>query len=97
MRGSWGLGQCRFRRRARPHHPLARLRRVNAQLALWDELDAMALMPPGLRPWAEVPVLDHQTLKTPRAEPVAALEASFDGSAQPLMTDSTWASSNGFA
>ena len=28
----------------------ARLRRPNAQLALWDELDAMALMPPGLRP-----------------------------------------------
>ena len=30
---------------------LARLRRVNRQLALWEELDAMSLMPPSLRPW----------------------------------------------
>ena len=29
---------------------LAALRRVNKQLSAWDELDALALMPPTLRP-----------------------------------------------
>ncbi len=52
---------------------LARLRRVNRQLALWDELDAMALLPPSLRPWVEVPVLDRETLEELRAELRAAL------------------------
>jgi hypothetical protein len=40
---------------------LARLRRVNRQLALWDELDAIQLMPPSLRPWVPVPLLDRET------------------------------------
>jgi hypothetical protein len=42
---------------------LARLRRVNRQLALCDELEAMALMPPSLLPWVEVAVLDPETLR----------------------------------
>ena len=29
---------------------LARPRRVDADLSAWDELDAMSLMPPSLRP-----------------------------------------------
>ena len=52
---------------------LARLRRVNRQLALWDELDAMQLMPPSLRPWVPVPDLDRETLEELPAELVAAL------------------------
>ena len=52
---------------------LAALRRVNKQLSLWDELDAMALMPPALRPWVEVPMLDREQLKGLRAELVGAL------------------------
>jgi arylsulfatase A-like enzyme len=47
---------------------LARLRRVNKALSDWDKLDAMSLMPPTLRPWVEVPVLDRETLKELRAE-----------------------------
>ena len=38
------------------------LRRVNKQLGAWDELDAMALMPPTLRPWVEVPGLEREHL-----------------------------------
>ena len=52
---------------------LARLRRVNRQLALWDELDAMSLMPPSLRPCVPVPLLRRETLEELRAELVAAL------------------------
>ena len=52
---------------------LARLRRVNRRLALWDEPAAMQLMPPSLRSWVEVPVLDRETLKELQAELVAAL------------------------
>ena len=50
----------------------ARLRRVNRQLALWDELEAMQLMPPSPRPWVEVPELDRETLRELRAELVGA-------------------------
>jgi hypothetical protein len=42
---------------------LARLRRVNKQLAAWDELDAMELMPNTLRPHVEQPRLDREQLK----------------------------------
>ena len=52
---------------------LARLRRVNRQLALWDELDAMALLPPSLRLWVAVPLLDREQLRSLRAELVEYL------------------------
>ena len=52
---------------------LAALRRVNRQLPLWDELDAMPLMPPSLRPTVEVPVLEREELKSLQVELVAAL------------------------
>jgi hypothetical protein len=42
---------------------LARLRRVNKQLAAWDEVDAMELMPNSLRPHVEQPRLDREQLK----------------------------------
>ena len=41
---------------------LARLRRVNKQLALLDELDAMELMPNSLRPHVEPLGLDREHL-----------------------------------
>lgn len=43
---------------------LARLRRVNKQLAAWDELDSSELMPPTLRPHVEQPYLDREQLKS---------------------------------
>lgn len=43
---------------------LAQLRRVNKQLALWDELDAQELIPNSLRQWVEVPRLDREQLKS---------------------------------
>ena len=42
---------------------LAALRRVNRQIAAWDELEAMELMPNSLRPHVEVPRLDREQLK----------------------------------
>ena len=71
--------------------------RRDARRALWDEPDAMALRPPSLRPWVPVPLLDRETLKGSWADRVATVGASLVGSAQPLMTDSTSASSNGAA
>ena len=55
----------------------------------------MAVLRATLEPW--VPLLDRDTLEGLRAEVVAALGASVAGPAQPLMTDSTSAASNGFA
>ena len=52
---------------------LAALRRVNRQLSLWDELDAMELMPATLRPRVEVPALDREQLESLRAVLVGAL------------------------
>ena len=52
---------------------LAALRRVNRQLSLWDELDAMALVPPSLRPTVEVPMLEREQLKSLQVELVAAI------------------------
>jgi hypothetical protein len=43
---------------------LARLRRVNKQLAAWDELDSSELMPPTLRPHVLQPMLDRNQLKS---------------------------------
>lgn len=43
---------------------LARLRRVSKQLAAWDELDAMKLMPNTLRPHVEQPGLGREQLKS---------------------------------
>jgi hypothetical protein len=51
----------------------ARLRRVNEQLALWDHLDAMQLMPPSLRLTVQVSVLDGEQLESLRQELIAYL------------------------
>ena len=45
----------------------------NRQLGLWDELEAMALMPPTPRPWVEMPALDREQLKSLQVELVGAL------------------------
>jgi hypothetical protein len=47
---------------------LARLRRVNKQLALWDELDSSELMPPRQRPHVVQPILDREQLKSLQEE-----------------------------
>ena len=52
---------------------LAALRRVNKQLGAWDEPDAMELMPPTLRPWVEVPMLERVQLKSLQVELIGAL------------------------
>ena len=58
---------------------LARLRRVNRQIAAWDELEAMALLPPTLRGephsdrWPEVPELDREELVSLREVLLEAL------------------------
>jgi hypothetical protein len=52
---------------------LAALRRVNKQLALWDELDAMELMPNSLRPHVEQPSLSREQLESIRQELLGAL------------------------
>ena len=58
---------------------VARLRRVNAQLAAWDELEAMPLLPPTLRGeprpdrWPEVPELDREELVSLREVLLEAL------------------------
>jgi hypothetical protein len=54
----------------------ARLRRVNRQLAAWDEFDAMELMPNSLRPRVEQPRLDREQLKSLQRMLVDALPAS---------------------
>jgi hypothetical protein len=57
------------------HHvrTLAQLRRVNKQLAAWDEVDALALLPPTLRPGVESPSLDREQLKSLQVELIACL------------------------
>ena len=54
-----------------PHRQLLALHgprgRVSAQLSPWDELDAMPLLPPSLRPWGGVPVLDREQLRSLQA------------------------------
>jgi hypothetical protein len=52
---------------------LARLRRVNRQLAAWDELDAMELMPNSLRPHVDQPRLDREQLKSLQHELIGEL------------------------
>jgi hypothetical protein len=42
------------------------LRRVNKQIAAWDELEAGQLLPPSLRPNVDVPMLDRDKLTTLR-------------------------------
>ena len=57
------------------HHvkTLARLRRVNRELSRWNELDALALLPPTLRPDVQVPLLDRDELKSLQVELIACL------------------------
>ena len=45
--GSWAVAACA----------------ASTRSSLWDELDDQTLMPSGLRPWVEVPVLDREQLK----------------------------------
>ena len=45
---------------------LARLRRVHQQLAVWEELEAMVLMPNSLRPHVQWPQLDREQLQSLR-------------------------------
>jgi hypothetical protein len=52
---------------------LARPRRVNRQLALWDELDAQALLLPSERRSVPVPELDREQLESLRQELIAYL------------------------
>jgi hypothetical protein len=52
---------------------LARLRRVNEQLALWDELDSSELMPAGQRPHVVQPILDREQLKSLQEELIERL------------------------
>ena len=46
---------------------LARLRRVNKQIAAWDELEAGQLLPPSLRPNVHLPMLARDQLASLRA------------------------------
>jgi hypothetical protein len=57
------------------HHvkTLARLRRVNKQLAAWDDVDAVSLLPPTLRPDVEIPTLDREQLTSLQVELIACL------------------------
>ena len=43
---------------------VAALRRVNRQLGVWDELDAIELIPPTLRSRVEVSALDRRKLES---------------------------------
>ena len=52
---------------------LARLRRVDEQLVLWDELEAAEYLPYNRRPHLPVPAIDRERLGELRAELVAAL------------------------
>jgi hypothetical protein len=45
---------------------LARLRRMNKALSVWDDWDAADLMPPSLRPAVVPPMLDREQLKSLR-------------------------------
>ena len=60
---------------------LVRLRRVNAALSQWDEVEAAAEMPADLRPEVPRPTLSRQALKELQqmlVEVVGELEATWE-------------------
>jgi hypothetical protein len=67
--------------RLQGHHQV-RLERVNAALARWDEAEAAARLPPGLRRPVRRPVLPRSSLEGLRAmlvEELARLERGPEG------------------